>query len=501
MDTNRRSFLKGAMGLLVGSLGLKAFAEPSSPPPQPGSPEMPGMDMHEEHRKPPSGDLREKAAAGGFLPVQTPDVPKLPYELEDGVKVFHLVAEPMKREFLPGWVFEVWGYSGSMPGPTIEVMQGDRVRIVFENRLPEPSTVHWHGLEVPIAMDGVPAISQPLTQPGEMYTYEFTLHQHGTFFYHTHMAMQEMIGLIGLFIIHPQKPYQPEVHRDFGLVLQEWAILPNNTVPNTLSMEFNWLTINGKAAPATTPLIVRLGDRVRIRMVNLGMDHHPMHLHGHQFTVTATEAGRIPESAQYPQNTVLVGVAQARVIEFEAKYPGDWMFHCHLPHHMMNHMVSMVGPMAQMGRGMPSGMRMEEGMGIVEGGHALSEEHGPSLGRGMGMETREKQTSNLGGPREAMPRHRHPHDMSGMGGMGATEEGAKTVPGFPQDMWMTMDEEVARPETYGLPSGWSGAVTGMMTLVRVLPPEDYEKIMALIEEDQPQAPPPGSRPLHHHHQK
>ena len=284
-----------------------------------------------------------------------PDLGKLPFEWDNGVKVFRLVAEPLKQEVLPGKVFDLWGYNGSAPGPTIEVVEGDRVRILFENRLPEATTVHWHGLEVPIEMDGVPAISQPEVEPGGRFTYEFTLRQHGTFFYHSHGAMQEMIGLLGLFIIHPRTPYRPAVQKDFAIVLQEYAVLPNNTIPNTLSMEFNWLTFNGKAAPATTPMLVKLGERVRLRIVNIGMDHHPIHLHGMQFAVTGTEGGRIPEALWYPQNTVLVGVAQARVVEFDAVYPGDWMLHCHLPHHMMNQMVSMVGPMAHAGHGMRTG--------------------------------------------------------------------------------------------------------------------------------------------------
>src|SRR6266850_1196004 len=217
------------------------------------------------------------------------------------------------------------GYNGSCPGPTIQVQQGERVRVIFENRLPESTSMHWHGLELPIEQDGVPYISQKPVAPGEKYVYEFTVHQEGTFFYHAHSAMQEMMGLIGFFVAHPQKDYKPAVDHDYGLVLQEWAVLPSNTVPNTAAMEFNWLTFNGVSAPMTTPLLARLGSRVRLRILNLGMDHHPIHLHGHQFVMTGTEGGRAPESTWYPMNTVLVGVAQARVVEFEAKYPDAFM--------------------------------------------------------------------------------------------------------------------------------------------------------------------------------
>ncbi|MGH9800433.1 MAG: multicopper oxidase domain-containing protein, partial [Blastocatellia bacterium] len=403
-------------------------------------------------------------APAPFKPVYTPDIPKLPFKLEDGVKVFHLIAEPVRTEFLPAasWAdartVDAWGYNGGIPGPTIEVREGDRVRIHFTNNLPEPTTPHWHGLEVPQTQDGVPGIGQWLIMPGETYTYEFMLHQHGTFFYHSHMPMQEMMGMIGFFIVHPRNDIQPRVDKDFGLILQGWAILPNNTVPNTLAMEFNWLTLNGKAGPACAPLIVKHGERVRIRLVNLGMDHHPIHLHGTQFYVTGTEGGRIPETAWYPGNTVIVGVAQARDIEFEAKNIGDWMLHCHLPHHMMNQMVSMVGPMDHWEQA-SSTEPARETTAVVYSCPMHPEVKSDKPG------TCPKCNMTLVAPR------------------GKTQAGkVKRVPGYPQDMWMTMDAEVARPENSWLPEGWTGAMMGMMTLVRVLPPDKYDRMMALIKE-------------------
>ncbi len=415
-----------------------------------------------------------------------PDLAKLPFERDGNVKVFTLTAEVVKQEVLPGKVFNLWGYNGSAPGPVIEVMEGDRVRIVFENRLPEPTTVHWHGLEVPIGMDGVPNISQPNVEPGGRFTYEFTLHQHGTFFYHSHGAMQEMMGMLGLFIIHPKTPYAPPVQKDYALVLQEYAVLPNNPTPNSLSMEFNFLTFNGKAAPATTPLLVKLGERVRLRLVNIGMDHHPIHLHGMQFEVTGTEAGRIPDRVWHPQNTVLVGVAQARDIEFNAKFPGDWMLHCHLPHHMMNQMVSMVGPLAHAGHGARTGGGMEEGMGMIRQGNALSEDLGPKFGRGMGMAAEERQISNA---------VRAPMVAQGGHGAHAPATGPKPrVPGFPQDMMMPMDDAVAKPETYGMAKDWTAATQGMMTIVRVLPPDTYDEVMRRVEAARNAPPKPNAAP-------
>jgi len=423
--------------------------------------------------------------------VQTPDLPQLPFRMDAGVKEFHLVAEPVKQELVPGKVVDLWGYNGSAPGPTIQVNQGDRVRIIVDNHLPEPTSMHWHGFEIPFAMDGAPGSSQDPIAPGGRFVYEFTLHQAGTFFYHSHMAMQEMMGMIGAFIMHPREAYDPPVDQDFALILQEYALLPNNPVPNSMNMEFNWLTLNGKSGPATTPLLVRLNDRVRVRFINLGMDHHPIHLHGHTFVITGSEAGRQPQAAWGPKNTALVGVAEACDVEFVANNPGDWMIHCHLPHHMMNQMSSMVGPMTRT-LGMPAGMDMEEGMGMARRG-ALAEENGPSLGRGMGVgSTHEMATAN--GPMS-----------QSMTGMHMAEAGvskdANSVPGFPQDAFMegpamAMDKMVEKPENYGLRPGWSGFMQGMMTFVRVLAPEQYDKIISLREQpaDKPKTMPDMPHP-------
>jgi hypothetical protein len=437
------------------------------------------------------------------LPVETPDLPKLPHRIVDGWKEFHLIAEVVETELVPGRKMHAWGFNGSVPGPTIEVNQGDKVRVVFENRLPEMTAVHWHGFEVPMEMDGSVGLGQDPVPPGGKFVYEWELHQAGTFFYHSHFPMQEMMGMLGLFIMHPREPYQPHCDRDFGIILQEWALLPNNTVPNTLSMEFNWLTFNGKSGPATTPMIVKQGERVRIRLLNIGMDHHPIHLHGHQFVVTGTEGGRGPVDGLAKQNTVLVGVAQARDIEFDAKYLGDWMLHCHLPHHMMNQMVSMVGPISHgaHGHGLGTGAGMEEGMGMLTQGNALSEEFGPSIGRGLGLVAdADRATSNLIA-QGAAGHDAHAGHTSGNSAMEMypkDDPEKKKVPGYPQDMWMVEDEKYnAKPENYGLRKGWTGGMMGMMTLVRVVTPEVYDKIMDLKAQG-PSAPQKPATSQHQH---
>jgi hypothetical protein len=433
--------------------------------------------------------------AGRPVPVLTPDIADLPFTVDNGVKVFHLVAEPVKQTVIPGRTFDLWGFNGSAPGPTIQANEGDHIRIIFDNHLPEPTGIHWHGLELPIEMDGVPGIGQKPVMPGERFLYEFPLHQNGTFFYHPHMAMQEMVGMLGGFIIHPKAEYSPRVDKDYLIALQEYAVLPNSTIPNSMNMEFNWLTFNGKAAPASTPLIIRHGDRVRIRIINLGMDHHPIHLHGFTFWETGREGARQPEAIWPRGNTTLVGVAQARDIEFVADRLGDWMLHCHLPHHMMNQMASNVGPMTRLGQGMRAGGSMEEAMGMLREGQATAENKAPSLGRGLGVGAT-LDVAVMNGPltqteaekaMAAMPGMDHSKmNHGGMQGMSMPElpKNANQIPLFPQDAFMespmmAMDKEVDKPETYGLPAGWSGFVGGMMTLVRVLPPDQYDKIMEL----------------------
>jgi FtsP/CotA-like multicopper oxidase with cupredoxin domain len=500
-DTTRRQFLAGsAAGLVAAGAAPAAEPEKLTQPPR----EVPGRAHHpHDHGADyprtrvgsggPVGSPTDRgklvsgrrAAGAPPIPVEVPDLPKLAWKMVNGVKEFHLHCKHTRREFLPDLWFDVWGFNDHMPGPTIEAVEGDRVRFIVHNELPESTTIHWHGLEVPIAMDGVHGLTQEPIPPGGTFVYEFTLHQNGTFFYHSHGPMQEGIGMAGLFIIHPRSAYEPRVDRDFALLIQEWAILPGSSVPNTMSMEFNFFTLNGRSAPYVTPLVVRLGDRVRIRFVNMSaIDHHPMHLHGHTFWVTGTEGGRIPESAWVPGNNVLVGVAQARDVEFIANNPGDWMIHCHMFHHMMNHMVSMVGPMAGHTRnGPPAGGDMSNSLGMITRGPALADEHGPHLGRGMGEQTaneREVRNGPLGG-RAIDPRYR--------------------VPGYPQDMMdmhgMHPPEHVKKfnkPQTRGMRRNWYSGVEALMTVLRVLPPELYDQVMTGKGDIPPGASTPGAGP-------
>jgi FtsP/CotA-like multicopper oxidase with cupredoxin domain len=282
-------------------------------------------------------------AGKDYQPVITPNGAALPWKVVDGVKVYHLTAEEVWHEFAPGLKARCWGYNGRVHGPTLEAMEGDRVRVYVTNKLPAPTTVHWHGVYLPNGMDGVGGMNQRVIRPGETFKYEWTWRQHGTFMYHSHHdeMTQMAMGLLGMIVVHPRKPSSGyRVDRDFAILLSEWKIVPGTSRPDPNEMiDFNVLTMTARAFPGTESLVARVGDRVRIRLGNLSaMDHHPIHLHGHFFKIVATDGGQIPVSAQWPETTVLVPVGSTRDVEFVASAPGDWAMHCHMTHHVMNQM-------------------------------------------------------------------------------------------------------------------------------------------------------------------
>ncbi|CAJ0708300.1 MULTISPECIES: copper oxidase [Ralstonia] len=276
-----------------------------------------------------------------YNPVVTLNGWTLPWRMRGGWKEFHLVAEPVEREFAPGMTGHLWGYNGQSPGPTIECVEGDRVRIFVTNKLPEHTTVHWHGMILPAGMDGVGGLSQPHIPPGKTFVYEFEMKKSGTFMYHPHSdeMVQMAMGMMGLIVVHPKDPAQHRADRDFVFLLAAYDIDPGSYTPRVAEMtNFNMWTWNSRVFPGIDPLPVRLGDRVRIRMGNLTMTNHPMHLHGHTFEVAGTDGGWVQPSARWPEVTTDIAVGQMRAIEFIADNPGDWAFHCHKSHHTMNAM-------------------------------------------------------------------------------------------------------------------------------------------------------------------
>lgn len=271
--------------------------------------------------------------------VITPNVGSLPWTMDGDVKVFHLIAEKFEREFAPGFFVNCWGYNGSSPGPTIEAIEGDKVRIFVTNKLEEATSVHWHGIILPNGMDGVVGLNQKRIMPQETFKYEFTLKQNGTFMYHPHAdeTIQIALGMEGFFIIHPKS--EEKIDNDFAIFLHEWNIPIGAKTPIPLEMvDFNLFTFNSVLYPKIESLVVKKGNRVRVRFGNVMINSHPIHVHGHEFVVTRKGGKRLPETAQYSEVTVLVAPGETRDIEFIADNPGDWAIHCHKLHHTMNQM-------------------------------------------------------------------------------------------------------------------------------------------------------------------
>ncbi len=397
---------------------------------QTGQPEVPWAEA-ERNVYPPGAIGRD------YAPVFVPNGTTLPYRISEGVKVFHLTAKPVRHEIAPGLVVKTWAYNGSVPGPVIELVEGDRVRIYVTNKLPAPTTVHWHGVLLPSGMDGVTGLTQPPIKPGETFLYDFIFPHHGTFMYHPHFdsMTQEAMGLTGMIVVHPRDAGTARPERDFSLMLHEWKIVPGTSTPYTLEMvDFNVLTINGKAFPGTHPLVAQIGDRVRIRIGNLSaMSHHPIHLHGYAFKVVETDGGQIPESAQWPETTVLVPVGSVRVVEFLADNPGDWLMHCHMTHHMMN----------QMGHGLPNMIGVDTA-GLDERIRRLLPEYMPMGKAGMG----EMAGMRMRLPENAIPMLGMPGQFGyiDMGGMTSVLKVRQTVSGYEDPGWYEFPEgSVSRP--------------------------------------------------------
>jgi len=357
--------------------------------------------------------ISESSVADGghpYVPVTTPNGRTLPFVMKAGVKEFHLVAGEIEHEFAPGCKAKCWGYNGSTPGPTIEAVEGDRIRIFVTNNLPEHTSIHWHGVLLPSGMDGVGGLSQPDIKPGETYAYEFTLRQHGTHMYHPHAdeMTQMAVGMMGMFIIHPKDGEAEPIDRDFVILLHNWALHPGTYRPDpSIMTEFDLWTFNSKVFPAIEPMVVKAGQRVRIRIGNLSMWNHPMHLHGHTFWVTGSDGGRWPKTLWRPEATEIVGVGQTRDLEFVAT-PGDWAFHCHMAHHTMN----------AMGHGVPNTLGVDQSK-LEEKIHSLLPGYIAMGEDGMAIHQVHTDSGHMKGPENtlAMMAGKGPFGKLEMGGM------------------------------------------------------------------------------------
>ena len=404
-------------------------------------------------------------AGKDYTPVITPNNIALPFKVVDGVKVFHLIAEEVpNHEFAPGLKAHCWGFNGRVHGPTIEAVEGDRLRIYVTNKLPEATSIHWHGILLPSGMDGVGGLSQKLIQPDETFKYEFTLRQHGTFMYHSHYdeMTQMAMGMMGMFIIHERNPKR-RPDRDFAYMLSEWSVKPGTMRPDPSEMvEFNVLTLNARSFPGTAPMVAKKGDLVRIRIGNLSaMDHHPIHLHGYYFKLISTDGGDIPESAQWPETTVLVAVGSTRTVEFVADNPGDWAIHCHMTHHVMT----------QMGHGLPNLLGIDKGTldkkvkTFLPGYMTMGQDGMGGMGE-MGMKVPRNSLPMVGGP--------GPHDYIDMGGMFTILKVRENLTSYDDPGWYqappgtqadVASAEMLRRDGIEIPNQHAMAKTGTYTCV------------------------------------
>ncbi len=282
-----------------------------------------------------SGDMASSLEPyEGDLPVRSAEdaIDQLEFEIVDGVKEFRLTAEHIVWEYAEGFQLESWAFNGQLPGPEIRVVEGDQVRVIFENNLPDATTVHWHGVDVPNEADGVPGVTQDPVQPGETFVYEFTADPAGTRYYHAHGShhgdeqQQVDMGLSGPFVIEPANYQAPD--REYTMVLTERP-------------EAGIYPINGRVYPNPEIFEVSEGETVRIRMIHAGSaEIHPMHMHGHQFSVVAIDGNPVPAGTEQLRNTQPMMPGEIYDIEFTADNPGAWVFHCHHLGHAAGGMIA-----------------------------------------------------------------------------------------------------------------------------------------------------------------
>lgn len=266
--------------------------------------------------------------------------------LRGNTRTFELEPEPVRWEYREGQRVAAWAYNRSVPGPTLRAREGERVRVIVRNLLPVATTVHWHGVDVPWRQDGIPGVSQHAIEPGDSHTYDFTATPAGTRWYHTHggalgeEASQLDMGLAGALLIEPRGSRRAKVDVDETFVLDDWLIGPGGYNAAMMtgaghgahSTNYNVFTINGQASPDVPDIVVRRGDRVRLRFVNAStMSYHPMHLHGHQFEIVALDGNQLDDPVT--RNVVLLAPGETADVEFVADNPGVWMLHCHDLHH------------------------------------------------------------------------------------------------------------------------------------------------------------------------
>jgi len=311
----------------------------------------PGMIMPFET---PAEAMRDMAAVpprqvGYVAPPDAKGDQTLVPRLENGTKVFDIEASVIRWNILPDVAVEAYAYNHQVPGPRLQLTEGDHVRINFRNNLKETTTVHWHGLIVPNEMDGPAKITQAPIAPGGSYTYEFDVGQSGTYFYHSHdhPDRQQALGLYGALLIAPRDPAkEPIADLEYTIQLQEWLKREWRTYPAML-MEGgmpNYFTINGKAYPETDIVPMKVGQTIKLRFIGTNNNFvHPMHVHGGPFEIVARDGETLKETARYLADTINVGPGQRYDVIWTARKTGRWLVHCHIPHHTTNNNVEQKG--------------------------------------------------------------------------------------------------------------------------------------------------------------
>ena len=244
---------------------------------------------------------------------------KLPFKMDGDTKVFEITCQEVNWETEPGKTVAAFSYNGVVPGPQIRVTEGDKVRVIVKNQLKESTAIHWHGVQTPNNMDGVPFITQPPIKPGATFTYEFIAKPSGSHMYHSHHNAAEQVtkGLLGPFIIEPKdQSKEPKFDSDYIIVFNDANL---------------GLTLNGKSFPATAPIIAKVGEKVRVRFMNEGLMIHPMHLHGMYMSVFAQDGALLPQPFQC--DTLNIAPGQRFDVLIDCQEPGAWAFHCHILNH------------------------------------------------------------------------------------------------------------------------------------------------------------------------
>jgi FtsP/CotA-like multicopper oxidase with cupredoxin domain len=338
-DMSSMGMPSDASGMSMANMQLTATAQSTAS----SGMDMPGMDM--------PGTATTETGGHDMSPVDVANAPMadsdaqgnqpLVPQIIDGVKEFALTVGVVQWHILPDVAVGAYAYNGQVPGPLIRVTTGDKVRIIVTNDLSEPTSVHWHGLVIPNAMDGVADVTQPPIAPGDSFTYEFTVPETpGMFFYHTHFAAdrQQPLGLYGAFLIDSASASTVAYDQEYIVELGEWRVQGGMTYP---AMDFdgmlpNYFTINGKSYPSTETIHLKVGETVLLRFIGTGQFIHPMHVHGGPFKIVATDGYPVPDAAQLTKDTVLVGPGERYDVLWTATEPGTWLIHCHINHHITN---------------------------------------------------------------------------------------------------------------------------------------------------------------------